>query len=264
MNQTQGDDMIKSVLFAACATLGALSLASSSVAGDKELILGNEGTFPPFSIVGTDGQLSGIEPDLAWEMCKRLEAKCKMVSMDFPALLPSLISGKIDMIISQLTPIPERLEATEFTRSVMLGPTGFVVPSSWSKGFDNAAMDGTRVGVYKGSTHAKFVETERPAAKPVYYPNNDQMALDLKAGRIDVVFGDKINWQLLLLDTPDGVNWKLSPDIWDTGKPIGKSWAVQKGKIELVNEINVVLQSIIDDCTYTKIRKKYLQNVQLL
>jgi ABC-type amino acid transport substrate-binding protein len=265
MHQTKGHNMIKSVLFAACAALGAFSIASSSFAGDRELILGNEGSFPPFSIVGTDGELSGIEPDLAKEMCKRLEATtCKVVSMDFSALLPSLITGKIDMIVSQLTPIPERLEATEFTRAVMLGPTGFVVPTNWEKDYDNASMDGVRVAVYKGSTQAKFIETERPNAEPVYYANNDQIVLDLKAGRIEVVFGDKINWQLLLIDTADGKDWKLSPDVWDTGKPIGKSWAVQKGEIELVGEINKALESIIADCTYTKIRMKYLPAIQLL
>ena len=62
------------------------------MAADLELVLGNEGTFPPFSIMGTDGGLSGLETDLAREMCARLNAECKIVSMDFPALLPSLIS----------------------------------------------------------------------------------------------------------------------------------------------------------------------------
>jgi len=251
-------------VFAACVIVGLSSLSIPSNAADRELILGNEGTFPPFSIVGTDGHLSGIEPDLAREMCARLKADCKMVSMDFPALLPSLTTGKIDMIISQLTPLPERLEATEFTRPVMFGPTGYVVPSDWDKGYDNAGMNDVRVGVYKGSSHAKFVETQAPDAVPVYFANNDQMVLDLKAGRIDVVFGDKINWQLLLLDTPEGKDWKLSPDIWDTGSKVGKSWAVQKGETELVAEIDEILNSIIEDCTYTEIRKKYLPNLQLL
>ena len=71
-------------------------------------------------------------------------------------------------------------------------------------------MAGVRVGVYKGSSHAKFVETKVPDTIPVYYSNNDQMLLDLKAGRIDVVFGDKINWQLLLIETEDGKDWKDS------------------------------------------------------
>ncbi len=241
-----------------------LSLSVAAPAQAAKLLLGNEGTYPPFSILGTDGSLSGLEPDLARAMCERMEAECEIVTMDFSALLPSLISGKIDMIVSQLTPLPERLEATEFTIPVILNPEGFVVPKDWDKGYDNAAMSGMRLGVYKGSSHAKYVETQLPDATPVYFENNDQMLLDLKAGRIDGVFGGKINWTTLLIDTDDGKDWMLSePDFWAAGEKAGMSWAITKGEMELLERADAALQSLIDDCTYTELRKKYL-SIQLL
>ncbi len=254
-------DLRKFLLSAATALI---STTTSVMSADLELVLGNEGTFPPFSIIGADGELSGMETDLALEMCARINADCKIVSMDFPALLPSLITGKVDLVISQLTPLPERKRATEFTRPIVYSPTGYVVPRNWNKGFDNTAMAGVKVGVYKGSSNAKFVETTVPDSIPVYYSNNDQILLDLKAGRIDMVFGDKINWQLLLIDTEYGKGWKLSEDIWDTGKRVGKHWAARKGNTELVMLVNEALDSIIEDCTYTEIRMKYLPQFQLL
>lgn len=244
---------------------GFLSLTTLGAADAENLTLGNEGTYPPFSIVGTDGSLSGIEPDIAREVCKRIGADCKMVAMDFDGLLPSLTTGKIDMIISQLTPLPERLKATEFTIPIIFSPEGFIVPKDWDKSYDNEGLSGVRIGVYKGSSHAKYVEERLPDATPVYFANNDQMALDLKAGRIEAVFGHKINWQLLLLDTPDGKDWKLSEDdFWATGERKGMSWAVQKGETELRDRINEALASMIEDCTYTKIRKTYLPTIPLL
>ena len=256
--------MKQKVLSTAIAVAGLLALAMPGSAAAEDLTLGNEGTYPPFSIMGTDGTLSGIEPDIAREVCKRIEANCTMVAMDFDGLLPSLTTGKIDMIISQLTPLPERLEATEFTLPLIFSPEGFVVRKDWDKGYDNDAMAGVKIGVYKGSSHAKYVETNLPDAKPVYFPNNDQMALDLQAGRIDAVFGHKINWQILLIEKPEGADWKLSePDFWATGKREGMSWAVQKGEVDLVKRVDEALRSIIDDCTYTQIREKYLA-VQLL
>ena len=247
-------------------TLGGvlLAVAISTPAQAQTLKLGNEGTYPPFSILGTDGTLSGLEPDLARAMCERMGADCEIIAMDFSALLPSLISGKIDMIASQLTPLPERLEVTEFTIPVIMNPEGFVVPKGWSKGYDNAAMNGIRLGVQKGSSHAKYVETQLPDATPVYYENNDQILLDLQAGRIDGVFGGKINWLTLLIDTPEGKDWMLSPpDFWAAGEKVGNSWAVQKGQMDLVGRVNAALRSLIDDCTYTKIREKYI-SIQLL
>lgn len=256
--------MTRYALSTVFAAAGFLALMMSNPVSAQKLTLGNEGTYPPFSILGTDGSLSGIEPDLAREVCDRMGAECDIVAMDFSALLPSLISGKIDMIVSQLTPLPERLEATEFTLPIIFSPEGFVVPKDWDKGYDNAAMSGLKMGVYKGSAHAKYVETNLPDAKPVYFENNDQMALDLLAGRIDAVFGHKVNWQTLLIDKPEGKDWKLSEsDFWATGEREGMSWAVQKGEVDLVKKINQTLESIIADCTYTKIRAKYLA-VQLL
>ena len=62
--------------------------------------LGNEGIFPPFSMVDSDGNLTGIEPDWAREMCKRMNAECEFMVMDFKALIPSMLQGKFDALVS--------------------------------------------------------------------------------------------------------------------------------------------------------------------
>ncbi len=246
-------------LLASVVGLFALNFAQSAGAGDMKLKLGNEGSYPPFSILGTDGELSGMEPDLAWAVCERMGADCEIVAMDFKALLPSLIAGKIDMIASQLTPKPERLEKTEFTRAVLYAPDGFVVPNTWDKGYDEAAMSSVKVGVQRGSSHADYLRLNWSDAEPVYYENPDQMQLDLVNGRINAVFGQKLIWAANLIDKPEGSDWKLSEvDFWVGGEGEGLHWAVQKGQTDLAEKINEAIVSLVEDCTYTEIRKKYL------
>lgn len=248
--------LLKSIGTAAVLAAGFSVLASAQTLNLK---LGNEGTYPPFAILATDGTLTGMEPDLAREMCKRIGAECEILAMDFKALLPSLITGKIDLIVSQLTPLPERLEKTEFSRPVVVNPEGFVVPKDWNKGYDNAAFKGVRIGVQKGSGQSNFIETQRPDAVPVYYENPDQIKLDLLVGRIDAVFGAKINYTIDLIDKPEGRDWKISEeDFWPGGEKKGASWAAQKGNTELIAKVDKALNSMIEDCTYTKIRKNYL------
>ena len=77
----------------------ALSAAGVPALADR-LKLGNEGIYPPFSIVDSNGNLTGIEPDWAREMCKRMNADCEFVVMDFKALIPSLLQGKFDALVS--------------------------------------------------------------------------------------------------------------------------------------------------------------------
>jgi arginine/ornithine transport system substrate-binding protein len=245
----------------------AVSLAASSAqtasAQALKLKLGNEGTYPPFSMTGADGSLSGLEPDLAREMCKRLGADCEIVPMDFKMLLPSLTEGKIDMIVSQLTPLPERLEASEFTIPIILNPEGFVVPKSWDRGYDDAAFKGKRIGVPPGTSLAKYVQEQLPGAIPVLV-GSSQIKNDLLAGKLDATFGHKIYWRLNLIDKPEGQDWKLSePDFWAAGKKVGMSWAVRKGDKSLLAKVNEALGSMVADCTYTRIRKQYL-SMQLL
>lgn len=71
-------------------TITALTLAGASLfavtpAQAEKLVLGNEGSYPPFSMVDPSGRLTGFEPDLAREMCKRMKVDCEIVVMDFKA-----------------------------------------------------------------------------------------------------------------------------------------------------------------------------------
>ena len=224
-----------------------------------KLKLGTESSYPPFTIMAADGSMSGMEPELVRAMCKRMKAECEIVSMDFDALLPSLITGKIDGIVTQLNQTPERMEKVQFTRPIILNPEGFIVPKDWNKGYDNAAFKGVRVAVQKGSVEASYVTKNLPDAIPVYYEGPDSIRLDLMAGRVVAVFGAKLIWSTEFIDSPDGRNWKIGePDFWTAGEKVGNSWAVQKGEEELVETMNKALDSLIADCTFTEIRKKYL------
>ena len=243
----------------------ALVLASAALIGlstvntrAETLTLGNEGTYPPFSMIEADGALKGLEPELAQAMCQRMEVDCEIQAMDFNALLPSLVSGKIDLIASQLWPTPERLEKAEFTEPVLFNPNAFIVPKTWDKGYAPEAMSGLRVAVIQGSSQAKFLGENYPDLTLVPYDNPDQMQLDLLAGRVDAAFGAKLNWIITLIDTPEGADWMVSDeDFWDTGEPVGLSWAAQKGNSELVGRVNEALAGLLEDCTYTTIRTKY-------
>ena len=237
--------------------IGAM-FASQAFASDLSLRMGNEGTYPPFSITKPDGSLTGLEPDLARELCKRLEADCDLRAYEFKALLPSLMTGKIDIIVSQLTPKPERLENSEFTDPILTNPTDWIVPVSWQDTVDAASLDGKTVGAIKGSWFLEPVRENAPGAKLKLYDNINQIALDLTAGRIDGVIGGRINWARKFADSGLSEDYKLVANTLFEGGDRARSWAVAKGNTDLRDRINSVLEDIFADCTYTKIRKQYI------
>ena len=92
------------------------------------ILYGPHGVFPPFSMVDSDGTAKGVEPDIAREMCKRMNVECEIIVMDFKALIPSLLQGKFDILISQLLPTAERKEKLTLSRALFKNPSTFIVP----------------------------------------------------------------------------------------------------------------------------------------
>lgn len=245
------------------AAVAAAGVAATPALADK-LLIGNEGTYPPFSMVQPNGDLTGIEPDLTREMCKRMEAECEFVVMDFKALIPSLIQGKVDMVASQITPLPERKERALFSIPVVYNPDNFVVRKGSDLEFTPEGLAGLKIGLQRGSSHAKYVMENFPDVDPTYYDNPDQIQLDLISGRIDATFGPAINWANQLIDTPDGEGYVFAEgDFWsgDASMPLeerGSSWIVGKTNTELLDRMNEALTSMLEDCSFTKIREAYL------
>lgn len=249
------------------AAVTALAGMTSSAVSAKTLKVGNEGVYPPFSMVDQSGKAIGIEPDLAREVCKRMGVECEIVPMDFKALIPSLLQKKFDFIATQYVPTPERMEKLDFASPVVLNPGTFIVAKSSSYTFTKEGLKGKGViiGLQRGSAMVKPTEaTFGDSIEYKFYDNPDQMKLDLLAGRINMVFDSKINWTSTLIEKPEGKDWKLDGgDFWLGDQSIpeadrGSSWVVRKGDTELLGKINKALAEVIQDCTYTKIRSKYL------
>ncbi|WP_210251757.1 transporter substrate-binding domain-containing protein [Agrobacterium sp. MA01] len=256
----------KTVLTVASMLLGALTLTARPASAEK-LLLGNEGVYPPFSIVASDGSLTGFEPALAREMCKRMNVECDFVVMDFKALIPSILQGKFNILASQLSPTPERLEKLTYALPIVYNPATFVVRKDSNLTFTPEGLAGKslKLGLQRGASSIPYVEKNFSGLfTPVLYDNPDQMQLDLLAGRVDLVFDSKINWTLELINKPEGKDYMLAGgDHWlgDPAIPAnerGYSWAVRKGDEAIAERMNVALKAIIEDCTYTKIRKEYL------
>ncbi|RJF89255.1 ABC transporter substrate-binding protein [Oleomonas cavernae] len=244
--------------------LALLALAGPALAEDK-LIIGNEGTYPPFSMVTADGQLTGVEPDLTREMCTRMKVTCEFAVMDFKALIPSLLQNKVDVVASQVTPTPERKEKALFSVPVVYNPDIFVTRKDKTYEFTVAGLKGVRIGVQRGSAMATYITAQFGDAPVIsLYDNPDQIRLDLLAGRIDMTYGAKLNWTAELIDKPEGKDYTLAGgDHWSGDMSIpedqrGSSWIVRKGEDALLARMDEAIKSMIADCTFTQIRKKYL------
>src|ERR1700675_1333564 len=74
-----------------------------------------EMSFPPFKMLGGSGKPAGVSVDLAQAMGKSLNRPIRFENIPFDGLIPSLKTGKIDLIISSLTMTEDRKKSIDFS-----------------------------------------------------------------------------------------------------------------------------------------------------
>ena len=107
---------------------GELPAFQQDVAADAEVLtMGTNAAFPPYefyeneTIVGIDAVIAGLIAD-------ELGMKLDIQDMDFDAIIPAVVSGKIDMGMAGMTVTDERLQSVSFSESYATGVQVVIVP----------------------------------------------------------------------------------------------------------------------------------------
>ena len=90
---------------------------------DKQgvLKLGTAAVTEPFAFVDGSRNIVGFDIELARYIAQKLDMKLEVVNMDFGALIPALISGKVDMIAACITITDERKKKVLFSEPYYTG-----------------------------------------------------------------------------------------------------------------------------------------------
>ncbi len=93
------------------------------------IVVATDASYPPFSAVDADGNLFGFDIDLAEALAGRLsaragrEVRAEFENITYDALLPALVAGRDDAVISAFVPQPERLKEITFSRAYFTAGT---------------------------------------------------------------------------------------------------------------------------------------------
>lgn len=93
----------------------------SSTGSKGVLKLGTAAITEPFSFVDASRNIVGFDIELARYVAQKLDMKLEIVNMEFGAMIPALISGKVDMIASCITITEERAKKVLFSEPYYVG-----------------------------------------------------------------------------------------------------------------------------------------------
>ena len=158
-----------------------------------ELVVGMAGNMPPMNMTTKEGELIGYEVDLARNMAAGMGVGTKMEVMPFAELLPALQSGKIDLILSNMTITPGRNLKVAFVGPYFESGKAFLTKIKTIAIADEPGdidAKNTKLVALKGSTSQAFVEKAIPAATLVTASDYDQAVKMVLEDKVHAMVAD--------------------------------------------------------------------------
>ncbi len=82
---------------------------------ENVLRVGMDLSFAPFSYLDDDGNIAGLEPQIAEAFAEYLGMEVEIVNTDFSMLIPALETGDVDILIADMSKTDERAEKADFS-----------------------------------------------------------------------------------------------------------------------------------------------------
>ena len=212
----------------------------------------HRGYYPPFNYIDESGELKGFDIDIALALCAQMAVECEFVAQHWDGIIPALLEKKYDAIVASMSITDERRRVVSFTDKYYSNQLRFVAAKGG--GFDPAFASGKNIGAQRATIAASWLEENAAAAQVELYDTQENVFLDLAAGRLDAVFGDGLmlyEW----LRTEAGAEYQMVGDAYSMDEGIGI--AVRKEDDELRKRLNAAIAAILADGTYARINAKY-------
>ena len=227
----------------AMAAGGAVSSVLDRIQAKKELVVGTAADMPPLNMTTKEGQIIGLEVDIASLFAGGMGVKLTLKQVKFGDLLPALEAGQVDMVISGMTILPERN-----LKAAFVGPYFASGKSILTKAANaDSLSDSSKINnpdkvlvVLKGSTSQLFVERVFPKAKLVLTDDYDQAVAMVRDDRAQAMVADYPICQVSVFRYPDAKLATLKNPI--SYEPLGI--ALPAGDPLLVNLVQNMLSTL--------------------
>lgn len=230
-----------------------LSIPAQAV---QTLRVGLSADYPPLHYRHQE-RIVGVEPDNAVSVGKILGRDIKLVVLEFNELIPALVAGDIDVIMSGLSVTANRAEQVMFADPYLrFGQMAIMHKDKIARFAQPWSIyrDGTRVGVEPGTTGEAYAERDLEDAVISRFENAEAAFAALRVDKIDLYIHDApTSWQL--------ANSSENDDLISLYKPLTEeqlAWAVAPGQHDLLHDLNRALRMMRSSGTLSYILNRWI------
>lgn len=236
----------------------------SSSKDEETLIVGLDATFAPMGFTNEAGEIVGFDIDLAKAVAQEMGVKVQFQPISWDAKEMELSSKRIDCIWNGMSQTPEREQSMQLTQPYLNNKIVIM-----GKDADKITSIDDLVGKKIG-TQQKSAALEALQSHEIYdsvkdnvteMPTYDEIILDMKSGRIDVMIVDEVlgEYKNSLLSDAEKMS-VATVDFGDDLYVIG----CRKGDTELVKELETAIKKVIASGEAKTISEKWFGRDLLL
>lgn len=212
-------------------------------------------SYPPFEMSDSNNQPAGISVEIASALAKRLGRQATIVNLPFDGLIPSLKTGKIDLILSSMTVTAERSQAVDF--SIPYISTGLAIlaaKDSAIHSYKDLDRPGAKIAVKKGTTGHLWAIKNLKSSRILLLDKETTAVLEVSQQKADAFLYDQMsvfrNWSKYRSETRPILS-AFQEEHW--------AIAVKKGNDVLLQQINEFLLEFKKERGFERLGDIYLQ-----
>jgi polar amino acid transport system substrate-binding protein len=214
------------------------------------LNFGTAAVTEPMTYVYANEGVIGFDIEYAAYIAQDLGMQLNIVDMEFGAMLPALISGKVDMIGAGLSITEERAKSVLFSEPYYKGGLAVMVREKPQQA--KQAKRAKTLGVLLGSTHEEYALTHYPDDRIQQFQNVPDLLVSLRQGKSDAAMYTREMLAPVLKENPDlGI---LADFIFY--EPIGAVFSRENDSLRL--QFNAFIQQIRENGIYDQMVERWV------
>lgn len=225
------------------------------VSAEKPLRVGMDLSYPPFEMIDDHGEPDGISVAMARALSDYLHRPLQIENIPFVGLLPSLQTGKIDLIISSMSDTPERRKSIAFSDPYLIISLGALMRQDLViSNIQDLNQPRMKVAVRQGTTGQLWAQKNLPHANILVFDQEAAAVLEVLQKKADAFLYDQLTVSKRHREHPletKALLSSLEQEAWAIG--------LSSSDIELRNQVNQFLKTFHEQKGFDQLSDRYLK-----
>ena len=220
-----------------------------------KLVVGVEGTYPPFTYHDDNGELTGLDIELGKALADKLGVEVEFQEAAWDSLLIGIDTERFDTVINSVSITDERAEKYDFSDPYYYEARRVVVRADDDSIHGPEDLNGKKIAT--NTTNAFIPWYEEQGVEVVGVDTSGEAIDLLLSGRVDFVGINVPVLNAYLQEHPDAADKVKEAFVIPNSEDV-IAIPVRKGEPEFLDAINAALAELREEGTLKKISEKYL------